>query len=104
MRAGSLNSRVTIRKRVGTGSLGQPSNTWGDVATVWGDILHLSGSESIKAGAITSTVQASVRIRPRAGIDSSMRLVSGGVTYEIKAVLPNARSGYMDLLCSSTTI
>ena len=103
MRSGDLNSRVTIRKRVGTGSLGQPSNTWEDVATVWANIRHLNGAESIRAGAITSIVNASIRIRNRAGVTAAMRVVHAGVNYEIQAVLPGSDGVSLDLVAKVVT-
>ena len=79
--------------------LGQPIPGWTDVATVWGDIRLKSGLEAIKAGAPVSTVQASVRIRYRAGINAGMRVVHNLVAYEIKAVLPDVGGReYVDLV------
>jgi len=68
MQAGRLNRRCTLQAPgTTTDELGQPIPGWTDVATVWGDIRMKSGLESIKAGAPVSVVQASIRIRYRAG-------------------------------------
>lgn len=101
MRAGQLNQRVTIeRKAAGQDSVGQPAQTWQTVATVWADLRHPGGLEAIRAGADTSLVRASVRIRFRDDIDAGMRVAHGAVYYDIKAVLPDAgRREYLDLLC-----
>jgi len=62
------------------------------------------GLEAIKAGATTSTVQASIRLRHRTGIHSGMRVVSGGATYNILAVLPDeAQRQHTDLVCEVTS-
>lgn len=101
--AGSLNSRITIQHLTNTGGLdeiNQPEQEWGDLAQVWADIRHLTGSESIKAGNDASTVKASIRIRYRAGLTAGMRILHKTTAYEIKAVLPDERSRtYVDLLC-----
>lgn len=107
MDAGTLTSRITLRKRVdGQDELGQPLQGWQDVATVWADIRHLSGVESIKAGAQSSTVRASIRIRYRQGVTAAMRAVdtADGTTYDIKAAMPDkARRVFVDLACEVIT-
>lgn len=100
MQAGRLNRRVTLQAPgTTTDELGQPIPGWTDVATVWADIRMKSGLESIKAGAPVSTVQASIRIRYRAGVNAGMRVVHNLVAYEIKAVLPDVGGReYVDLV------
>ena len=90
MQAGRLNRRCVLQTP-GTvqDELGQPIPGWTDVVTVWGDIRLKSGLESIKAGSPVSTVQASIRIRYRAGINAGMRIVHNLTAYNITAVLPD---------------
>ncbi len=100
LRAGDLRNRITIQRRApGSDAAGQPSTHWAPVATVWASIRTTSGLQAIKAGATTSLVQASIRIRRRDGITSAMRVLHGTTVYEIKAVLPDARREYIDLVC-----
>ena len=90
MQAGRLNRRCTLQQPgTTTDALGQPISGWTDVATVWGDVRLRSGLESIKAGASVSTVQASIRIRYRAGINAGMRIVHNLTAYNITAVQPD---------------
>ena len=90
MQAGRLNRRCTLQAPgTATDEIGQPIPGWTDVATVWGDIRLKSGLEAIKAGAPVSTVQASIRVRYRAGITAGMRVVHNLVAYQITAVLPD---------------
>lgn len=96
----SLNHRVTIQARTsGQDEIGQPVETWADVATVWASVAYLSGLQAIKAGADVSILKASVRIRYRTGLDAGMRITHGAVVFDIKAVLPDARKQYVDLVC-----
>lgn len=96
-----LNRRCVLQAPGTTqDELGQPIPGWTDVATVWGDVRLRSGLESIKAGAVVSTVQASVRIRYRTGINAGMRVLVGSVPYEVLAVQPDVGGReYVDLVC-----
>lgn len=100
MRAGELRHRVTIqRKTGGTDAWGSPlPNAWADLAKVWANVRHLNGAESIRAGAITSVVNASIRIRHRTDVTAAMRVVYAGKNYEIQAVLPGGDRVHVDLL------
>lgn len=102
---GSLNRRVTIKApSTEQDEIGQPLDVWSDVATVWANIRHANGSETIKADAEASTVKASIRIRYRADITSAMRVHDGAVVYEIKAVLPDVVTrDSVDLVCEVVT-
>lgn len=101
MQAGRLNRRCTLQAPGTTqDELGQPIPGWTDVATVWGDVRLRSGLESIKAGAVVSTVQASVRIRYRTGINAGMRVLVDSVPYQVLAVQPDVGGReYVDLVC-----
>ena len=87
---GKLRSRVDIQSRSTTqDAIGQPVETWTTFATAWAHIRVMGGLEAIKAGAVTSTLKASIRIRYRTGIDAGMRVLHGGVVYQVLAVLPD---------------
>lgn len=105
MQFGALEHRVTIKRRVtGQGPIGQPVDSWVDVATVWAHIHNRSGAQAIRADKDTSIVQASIRIYRRDGLDASMRVHHRGTVYEIQAVLPDeARREFMDLVCRAVT-
>lgn len=102
MRAGTLRNKVVIQQQSsGQDDWGQPLPAdWTDIATVWADIRHQSGLETIKADSPASVVKASIRIRYRTGLNAGMRVVHGDVKYDIKAVLPDVGSKqYVDLAC-----
>jgi SPP1 family predicted phage head-tail adaptor len=103
MDAGKLKRRVTIQRHtVGQDEIGQPVNAWADVATVYADIRHQSGLQSIVSDAPASTVRASIRIRYRTGINAGMRVVHSETIYSINAVLPDAAGReYIDLVCET---
>ena len=100
MQAGRLNRRCVLQTP-GTAQdeLGQPIPGWTDIASVWADIRMRSGLESIKAGAPVSVVQASIRVRYRAGITAGMRIVHNLQAFNIVAVMPDVGGReYVDLI------
>ena len=101
MQAGSLSTRCVIqRKTAAADAWGTPEpQGWEDVAKVWSNVRHQSGSESIRAGADVSIVRASIRIRFRSDITAGMRVLYGGQVFDIEAVLPGADRTYVDLVC-----
>lgn len=103
LRAGKLNTQVSIRRQeqAQTGG-GQVVGQWVEHARVWANVKFPSGIGTIKAGTDVSLVRASIRIRFREDIRSDMRLVAGGLVFDIKAVLPDLVSReYVDLVCQS---
>ena len=105
MKAGMLRHRVELQERSGgTDDWGSPlPDDWITVARLWADVRHLSGSESIKAGADTSVVRASIRIRRNPAATAGCRILHEGKSYDIEAVLPDARRIYTDLTCKLIT-
>jgi SPP1 family predicted phage head-tail adaptor len=99
------NRRVVIQQlAAGQDDIGQPVQTWSALATVFANIKHLSGLETIKGGAETSAAKVSIRIGYRADVTAAMRVLDGSTAYEIKAVLPD-REGkkHTDLACQVIT-
>ena len=105
LNAGDLNRRIAIQSPDATqDALGQPVVWWDDVAHCWASIRHPGGMATVRAGAESSTVKASIRIRYRADIDATMRVVHGATVYQIMAVLPDERTrDFIDLVCEVIT-
>jgi len=100
MDIGKLNKRVTIQSQsTSYDDAGQQVETWNTFATVWANIKHKSGSETIKSDAIASVVRASMRIRYLPGVNAGMRVMYGNTLYRIEAVLPHVEEKrYVDLV------
>lgn len=98
--ASNRRSRVEIQKRSDTqDALGQPVEAWATVATVWAHIIVLSGLQTLKAGAETSVVKASIRVCYGVTAEAGMRVLHDGRVYGIQAVLPDVgRHEYTDLV------
>ena len=86
-------------------SLGQPSRNqeWAPVEPgAWGDVRHLGGLETLRAGAQVSVLRASIRTWYRADVNETMRVGHNGRIYDIKSPpLRNADRRFMDLVCES---
>lgn len=103
MRAGTLNTRISIRRQeqVKTGG-GQVVGKWVEHAATWANVRFPSGSATIKAGTDVSLVRVSIRIRFRDDIHSDMRVVTNGMVFDVQAVLPDlAGREYVDMVCQS---
>ena len=101
MQAGRLSTLVTIQqKTAGVDAIGQPlPENWTTLRQEWANVRHQSGAEAIKAGAVVSVVQASIRVRWCTDLTAGMRVLAGGVVYEITAVLPDlAKRVHVDLV------
>lgn len=97
---GELNDLVLLQSP-GTmqDAAGQPLATWTTVARVWADVRYQTGLERVRAGAVSTVVQASVRIRWRPGVTPAQRLVLDGRPMAIKSVLPDREKEHLDLVC-----
>lgn len=100
----TLRHYVSIEQRTaGRDAAGQPlPDAWAELRKEWADIRTTGGLEAIRAGAVTSTVNASIRLRFCEDLDASMRVVYGATVYQVLSVLPDAGRVYVDLLCEVT--
>jgi len=99
-----MNDRITLQRRAeGEDTLGQSIDDWTDIATVWAHVRFQSGAEVLRAGAETSVVKCSIRVRARAGIDTGARVQFKAKHYDIKSALPDDRDPrFMFLVCEAT--
>lgn len=103
--AGRLRHRVQIEQLVTEqDSDGASVETWADAVGCFvpAEIMPLSGRELIAAAAVQAKVSTRIRIRYRAGISPSMRVVHRGILYGVEAVVPDQTSGvrYLTLMCT----
>ncbi len=106
MGAGSYRDLLRIERPDGaTDAAGQPTDTWVLVSEVYADIRYQRGAEAIRAGAVASLAQVSVRVRQMDLVTSGMRLVHelDGRVFEVTAVLPDSRRRHTDIVCKVQT-
>jgi SPP1 family predicted phage head-tail adaptor len=102
----TLRDRILIQQApVGKDAAGQRLVDFTDLRQAWADIKTLGGLATIKAGAATSKVQASIRLRSCSDIEAGMRIVQlrGGTVYNVLAVLPGESRTWTDLVCEVLT-
>lgn len=103
--AGRLRHRVAIQRpqQVQDPVTGALTPIWVPVADVWAEIVPLSAREFVAAQAMNSEVSTRITIRRRADVDSTCRILHGGVVYNIAGVLADPVSGreYLTLPCST---
>lgn len=93
---GRLNKRVTIEAptRQDNGQGGEIV-TWDPLparATVWAEIIGLSGDEALMAGVLRGVQQWRVTIGRRDEVTPEHRLTRPGQVYEIKSAMPDPKS------------
>lgn len=105
--AGRLRHRVTIETRgSGQDSYGQPSGTWSTHATVWAEVMPMSGRELIEGERTVGRAAFRVMIRSLSTVTEGMRVNQDSGRYlNIEAVLrgANEEGEYMELVCSEAT-
>ncbi len=100
MRAGELRQRITIQDRtIARNSFGEEVETWVDLATVWGKVESLSGSEFVATAEAGATVTHQITIRRRGGLLPTMHVLYKDRTFEITAVLEDLAEQQVRLLC-----
>jgi SPP1 family predicted phage head-tail adaptor len=99
-----MNDRITLKQPgPGAGKL-RAADDWADVATVWADVLFPSGAEVVRAGGEVSIIKCSIRIRARAGLDTSWRVQFKGKAYDIESALPDGRDPrFVFLVCKGVS-
>jgi SPP1 family predicted phage head-tail adaptor len=108
MQAGRLRNRVTIQRpvRIQNDSGEVIVDTWTDVAPVWAAIESVTGREYMASTEFRANVTHRIRIRYRADVDATHRVVDArGTIYSIDAVLPvRGLQRELQLMCSSGVV
>ena len=81
--AGTLGRRIKIqRPSTIKDSLGAPSRTWIDVATVWADIQPLSGREAVIASRISVELTHQITVRYQSIFENPQLVAQYRVIYK----------------------
>lgn len=105
MRSGTLRHPITIQSRAtGADAAGQPLLTWATTATVWANVMGLTGMGAITySGDVAAAIKGySFRIRFLEGLDEGMRVVYNGVNFDVRQVrMDYAGRDWTDLVCET---
>ncbi len=98
-----MNEKVTFQTPpAGKDAAGQVIGGWTSMPLVWADARFPTGAEVVRNGLSVTTKRGSFRVRARADIDATMRLVHKGETYNVQAVLPDAKDRrFMFVVCEA---
>lgn len=101
MRAGELRQRITLQQSTKSrDTMGAEVIVWVTAATVWAEKLHQSSREFFAAQKVNAEITDLFKTRFRQKVDTKMRLVYGGKTYNILgADDPDGRRRDLWLLC-----
>lgn len=102
VRSGQLNQRITIEEDTGVkNSVGQKVEAWGTLATVWGRVRALTGSERFAAQQLLAELSYEITIRFRTDINETHRIVlTDGQTLDIQSAFdPDGRRRELKILC-----
>ena len=85
--SGLLRHRITIQQRLSNiDAKGFTTDSWEDVAIVWAAAENLRGREFFAAAAVQAEHTVKFTIQHRSGLDTTMRILFDGKTYNITAV------------------
>ena len=102
MKITGLNQRVTLQSITQTQSYGEVTDSTTDLATVWAEVLELSGRELVNAKQLNADTTLRVRIRYRTDVDSNCRVVWGSRILELTQppINPDGKKVEHVLLCT----
>lgn len=102
MRAGRLRNRLVIeRATMVQQSNGELTPSWATLATVWGEVKDLRGTELIDGQQAEATMSTKITMRYRTGIDARDRVTWNGHVYEVVAVAADVNAlRELELMCT----
>lgn len=106
MRAGLLRHRIELQKLVTTeNEWGDPVKEWRTIATVWALVEALGGRLYFEAQQTVAQSDHRMIIRYRPDVEPGMRVLHGGKSLEIQAVLDReGRKRWLEVLAKVVTV
>ena len=104
LNAGDLNQSITLQQpSTAVDALGQRVEGWVDIAAVWAEVTPLRGREFFAAGAMQSEAVVRFRIRWRADVQGTHRVLWRGVPHAIVAEPIDVKGGKhtLELMCAA---
>lgn len=88
MQSGRLRHKISIEKVTETiNDAGEVTESWGEFANIWAQIMPLVGKEYWSSRQVESEVTGKIRIRYLPGVTPKMRINSNNRIYNIEAVI-----------------
>jgi len=100
---GRLRDRIELQKHQSyKDDFGQTISDWVEIATVWAEVKAVTGKELMLAQQEMSSTTIRIFICYRDDVDVTWRIkysIAGARYLNIKAVLPDEKRTYLELLC-----
>jgi len=105
MQIGKLDRRVTIESvTLAADGYGGQVETWALLATVWAQVVPLTGRELFQAQQVNAEAEARFRIRWRSDVTPKMRIKHDGDTYEVLYVAEIGRREGLDIMTKAVRL
>ena len=111
MRIGKLRDLVTVEKPGTTlDDFGQvTAASWTTVATVWANLMPVGGRESVRAGAVGSTLSMTILVRYQDDLmppqtTDAWRIRAGSRLFNIIAANPDYKKSHIIFDCSEGSL
>jgi SPP1 family predicted phage head-tail adaptor len=102
LKIGGLDRKITIQqKTVSRTALGDETEAWGTLASVWAKVIPMSGREYFNGQSVqrTSSKFSRFQIRYLASVsqDTQLRVLYQGLTYDIQNIAEIGRKAGLEL-------
>jgi SPP1 family predicted phage head-tail adaptor len=95
---GRLSDRVRVERLVETADgAGGFTRTWQLHATIWANLTHATGTESIYADALTARIRTRMIYRSKHALDPTMRCIIQTIPYQILWITPHTNHPHYSL-------
>lgn len=99
MKAGKLDRRITISVKTATrDTYGAEIIGWSTLATVWAEILPLSGREFFVASQFVPEAELKIRIRFREDFDETAKISYNNTDYDILHIAEIGRQDGLEII------
>jgi SPP1 family predicted phage head-tail adaptor len=99
MKAGKLDRRITIQVKTATrDNFGAEIIAYNTLATVWAEVLPISGREYFTASQFVPEAQFRMRIRFREDFDETAQILYDGTVYDILYIAEIGRADGLEIL------
>lgn len=74
---------------------------WSEVGRAWANVRFKTGTETLRADAVSNILPASIRVQGRPSVNDQMRVQCAGYLFKILSVVPDERQEHVDLVCET---
>lgn len=98
--AGTLDRRITLRRKVETNTGLGVTEAWSDLGTIWASRKDVSDGEKVAAGRMMATLAARFVVRSfelTRSLTPKDALIEGGKTFDIMGIKELDRRGFLEI-------